>query len=76
MRKGWMLFMCGCVGMLALTVLASEKPPSDFAAAMQAIAGAQAAAAKATAATFTCRRSFNRRAQALLASVFLSTTRR
>jgi len=33
-------------------------------------------AANATAATFTCRRSFNRRAQALLASVFLSTTRR
>ncbi len=50
MRKGWMLIMCGFVGLLALTVLASEKPPSDFAAAMQAIAGAQAAAATATAA--------------------------
>ena len=50
MRKGWLFIMCGFVGLLALTVLASEKPPSDFAAAMQAIAGAQAAAAKATAA--------------------------
>ena len=50
MRKGWMFIMCGFVGLLALTALASEKPPSDCAAAMQAIAGAQAAAAKATAA--------------------------
>lgn len=50
MRKGWTLIMCGFVGPFALTVLASEKPPSDFASAMQTIAGAQAAAAKATAA--------------------------
>lgn len=50
MRKGWTLIMCGFVGLLALTILASEKPPADFASAMQTIAGAQAAAAKATAA--------------------------
>ena len=50
MRKGWLFIMCGFVGLLAFTVLASEKPPSDYANAMQAIAGAQAAAAKATAA--------------------------
>ena len=50
MRKGWLFIMCGFVGLLAFTVLASEKPPSDFANAMQTIAGAQAAAAKATAA--------------------------
>ncbi|MBL8138126.1 MAG: hypothetical protein JNL48_15995 [Acidobacteria bacterium] len=50
MRKGWMLIMCGFVGLLALTALASEKAPSDFVSAMQTIAAAQAAATKATAA--------------------------
>jgi cytochrome c556 len=47
MRKGFMLVTCGFVGMLGLTVLASDKPPADYANAMKAIAAAQDAATKA-----------------------------
>lgn len=47
MRKGWTLVMCGGVGLLSLTVWASEKPPADFANAMKISAAAQAAATKA-----------------------------
>ena len=47
MRKVWTLVMCGCVGLLGLTVMASEKPPEDYVAAMKTIAAAQAAATKA-----------------------------
>lgn len=47
MRKGWILVTCGFVGMLGLTVLASDKPPADYVNAMQAIAAAQDAATKA-----------------------------
>ena len=47
MRKGWTLVMCGGVGLLGLTVWASEKPPAEFANAMKISAAAQAAATKA-----------------------------
>lgn len=47
MRNGWTLFMCGAVGLLGLTVWASEKAPTDFANAMKVSAAAQAAATKA-----------------------------
>ena len=48
MGNVWTLVTCGVVGLLGLTVWASEKPPADFANAMRTIAAAQAAAAKAT----------------------------
>lgn len=47
MRNQWILVACGLVGMLGLTVLASDKPPADYVAAMQTIAGAHDAASKA-----------------------------
>lgn len=47
MRNRWMLVSCGVVVMLGLTVVASDKPPADYVAAMQTIAGAHDAAVKA-----------------------------
>lgn len=47
MRKGWTLAMCGGVGLLGLTVWASEKAPVEFANAMRVSAAAKAAATAA-----------------------------
>lgn len=47
MRTGTTLITCGGIGLLGLTIWASEKPPADFANAMRVSAAAKAAAAKA-----------------------------